>query len=103
MAVLVAGHSRKYKIQNKCSCLYSIASLPNKLTHFYAPFDMDKIHALLKNDQPLTFSTTNVQALLSTVNTRKATELNSIPCCVHRACTEQLSGDFTDIFNLCIA
>ncbi|GAA6112004.1 uncharacterized protein LOC121632933 [Tachysurus ichikawai] len=47
----------------------------------------------LPSEQPLTLSTSEVCATLGKVNARKAL----------RACTEQLAGVFTDIFNLFLA
>jgi hypothetical protein len=44
-----------------------------------------------------------VQSVLSKVNVRKAAGLDGIPGRVWRTCAEQLSGVFTDIFNLSLA
>ncbi|KAK3507242.1 hypothetical protein QTP70_012141 [Hemibagrus guttatus] len=86
----------------------SSALLPVELNHFYACFEKGRMEPMLKaellpGEQPLTLSTSEVFATLSRVNARKASGPHGIPGRVFRACAEQLTDVFTDIFNLSLA
>ncbi|TWW66939.1 hypothetical protein D4764_20G0009710 [Takifugu flavidus] len=58
---------------------------------------------LSTDHQPLTLSSNAVYTSLSRIKPLKAAGHDGIPGCVLKACAEQLSGIFTDIFNLSLA
>ena len=76
----------------------SDASLPEELNLFYGRFDKDN-----SVQQPLTLSPADVFAALSRINPRKAAGPDGVPGRVYRACAEQLTEVWTDIFNLSLA
>ena len=80
-------------------------SFLNELNDFYARFDKDNLEKATKtvhsaDHQILTFTPTAVQNALSRISPHKAAGPDVIPGRVLNACTEQLAGVFTDIFNL---
>jgi len=87
----------------------SDASLPDKLTNFYARFDRDHQEAEAyktvppTDHQPLTLFPVDVCAARSKINVRKAAGPDGIPGRVLKTCDVQLTGALTDIFNLSLA
>ncbi|KAK0152895.1 RNA-directed DNA polymerase from mobile element jockey [Merluccius polli] len=86
----------------------SNASLPEELNLFYGRFDKDNKEVAIKEvlpagHQPLTLSPADVFAALSRINPRKAAGPDGVPGHIYRACAEQLTEVWTDIFNLSLA
>ena len=84
----------------------SDASLHEELNLYYGRFDKDNKEVAIKEvltagHQPLTLSPADVFAALSRINQWKAAGPDGVP--VYRACAEQLSEVWTDIFNLPLA
>ncbi|MCJ8732086.1 hypothetical protein PDJAM_G00206930 [Pangasius djambal] len=83
-------------------------SFLNELNDFYARFDKDNKEKAAYTEpsddrQNLTLSSADIHNALSRINARKAAGPDGIPGRVLRTCAEQLSGVFTDIFNLSLA
>ncbi|TKS65503.1 RNA-directed DNA polymerase from mobile element jockey [Collichthys lucidus] len=83
-------------------------SFLNELNNFYARFERDNRDTATKatlpaDHQPLSLSPTDVHTALSRIKAHKAAGPDGIPGRVLRACAEQLTGIFTDIFNLSLA
>ena len=76
--------------------------LPDKLNTFFARFEDNTVPPTWPTikDCGFTFSVANVSKTFKHVNPRKASGPDGIPIHVLRACTDQLAGVFTDIFNL---
>uniref|UniRef100_A0A669BIH3 Reverse transcriptase domain-containing protein n=1 Tax=Oreochromis niloticus TaxID=8128 RepID=A0A669BIH3_ORENI len=86
----------------------SDVSFLNELNNFYARFERGNPTTTTKADvtsdhQPLTLSPTDVGAVLSRINVHKAAGPDGIPGRVLRACSGELAGVLTDIFNLSLA
>ncbi|XP_062848890.1 signal peptide peptidase-like 2 [Trichomycterus rosablanca] len=93
-----------YKPSNSIPVTTDVSFL-NELNDFYARFDRDNRETatqtrLSADHQPLSLSSTDVYTALSQINARKAAGPDGIPGRALRACAEQLTGIFTDIFNL---
>jgi hypothetical protein len=54
-------------------------------------------------DWVISLSETDMSKVLNQVNTHKVTGLDQTPGCVLSACTEQLAGIFTIVFNLSLS
>uniref|UniRef100_A0A3Q3G1R3 Reverse transcriptase domain-containing protein n=1 Tax=Labrus bergylta TaxID=56723 RepID=A0A3Q3G1R3_9LABR len=96
-----------YKPSNSTPITTDVSFL-NELNHFYARFDRDNRETQTTtrppaDNQPLSLTSTDVHAALSRINARKAAGPDGTPGRVLRACAEQLTGVFTDIFNLSLA
>ncbi|KAM7003411.1 uncharacterized protein LKV04_004454 [Tautogolabrus adspersus] len=96
-----------YKPSNSTPINTDVSFL-NELNHFYARFDKDNRETQTTtrppaDDQPLSLTSIDVKAALSRINARKAAGPDGTPGRVLRACAEQLTGVFTDIFNLSLA
>ena len=83
-------------------------SFLNELNNFYAHFERNNGDTTTKatpptDHQPFTLSSTDVHTALSRINTHKAAGPDNILGRVFRTCAEQLTGIFTDIFNLSLA
>ncbi len=85
-------------------------SLQDELNTFYARFEADNTThtesaaaAAAEEVNPLSLSFVDVTRSFKLVNIRKAVGPNGIPGRVLRACTFQLAGVFTDIFNLSLS
>ena len=76
--------------------------LPDKLNTFFARFEDNTVPPPrpATKDCGLSFSVADVSKTFKSVHPLKAASPDSIPSCVLRACTGQLAGVFTDIFNL---
>uniref|UniRef100_A0AAX7TJ37 Reverse transcriptase domain-containing protein n=1 Tax=Astatotilapia calliptera TaxID=8154 RepID=A0AAX7TJ37_ASTCA len=86
----------------------SDVSFLNELNNFYARFERGNPTTTTKADvtpdhQPLPLSPTDVGAVLSRINVHKAAGPDGIPGRVLRACSGELAGVLTDIFNLSLA
>ena len=86
----------------------SDTSFLNELNSFYARFEKDNQTPatraeLTANHPPLTFSPTDVEAVLSRTKAHKAAGPDGIPGRVLRACAGELAGVLTDLFNLSLA
>ena len=86
----------------------SDVSFLNELNNFYARFERGNpttttITDMTPDHQPLTLSPTDVGAVLSRINVHKAAGPDGIPGRVLRACSGELAGVLTDIFNLSLA
>ncbi len=88
------------------------ASLPDELNTFYARFEADNTAhtesapapaAAAEEVSPLSLSVADVTRSFKRVNIRKAVGPVGIPGRVLKACTFQLAGVFTDIFNLSLS
>ncbi|XP_060887251.1 uncharacterized protein LOC132958440 [Labrus mixtus] len=96
-----------YKPSNSTPITTDVSFL-NELNHFYARFDRDNRETQTTtrppaDNQPPSLTSTDVHAALSRINARKAAGPDCTPGRVLRACAEQLTGVFTDIFNLSLA
>ncbi|KAF0036611.1 hypothetical protein F2P81_011923 [Scophthalmus maximus] len=96
-----------YKPSNSTPITTDVSFL-NELNHFYARFDRDNRETQTttrppSDDQPLSLTSSDVHAALSQINVRKAAGPDGTPGRVLRGCAEQLTGVFTDIFNLSLA
>jgi hypothetical protein len=85
--------------------LPSDMSLPDELNHFYARFEASNTEAYMRAsavpaDCVITLSVADVSKTFKQVNIHKAAEPDRLQGCVLRACTDQLAGVFTDIFNM---
>ena len=85
--------------------LPSDASLPDELNAFYARFEASNTEACTRapavlDDCVITLSVADVNKTFKQVNIHKATGPDGLPGCVLKACADQLSSVFTDIFNL---
>jgi hypothetical protein len=78
--------------------------LPDKLNTF-ALFEDDTVPPTrpTPTDCCFSFSVADVKNTLKRVNPRKSASPDCIPSRVLRACTDQLAGMFTDIFNLSLS
>ncbi len=88
---------------NKPATVNIATSLPDELNTFYASFEADnKAHKESTPEEvsPLSISVADVTRSFKRVNICKAVDPDGIPGHVLRACTFQLAGVFTDIFNL---
>ena len=74
--------------------------LPDKLNNF-ARFEDETVPLTRPTTKTcrLFFTAANVSKPFKRVNPRKVAGPDGIPSCVLRACTNQLAGVFTDIFN----
>ncbi len=95
---------------NKPVTVNIAASLPDELNHFYARFEADNTAhtestpvAAAEEVSPLSISVADVTRSFKRVNIRKTVGPDGIPGHVLRACTFQLAGVFTDIFNLSLS
>ncbi len=93
-----------YKPCNSTPTVTDVSFL-NELNYFYAHFDNNNKETATKitlsaDHQTLKLTSTDVYTALSRISARKAAGPDSIPGRVLRTCAEQLSGVFTDIFNL---
>ena len=79
--------------------------LPDKLNTFYACFEDNTVPPMQSaaKDCGLSFSVADVSKTFKRVTPHKAAGPDGIPCSVLRACTDQLAGMFTDIFNLSLS
>ncbi|KAL0177325.1 hypothetical protein M9458_026219, partial [Cirrhinus mrigala] len=80
----------------------------NELNDFYARFERDNKETATKittatDHSPITLTSSDVYNVLSRINARKAAGPDGIPGRVLRACAEQLTGVFTDIFDMSLA
>ena len=85
--------------------LPSDGSLPDELNAFYARFEASNTEACTRapavlGDCVITLSVADVNKTFKQVNIHKATGPEGLPGCVLKACADQLSSVFTDIFNL---
>ena len=85
--------------------LPSDASLPDELIAFYARFKAGNTEACTRapavlDDCVITLSVADVNKTFKQVNIHKAAGPDGLPGHVHKACSDQLSSVFTDIFNL---
>jgi hypothetical protein len=81
------------------------ASLLDKLNTIFALFKENNTEPLMwahtsHEDCMFPISVADLRKTFERVNPRKAAGPGSIPCCVLRACADQLAGVFTDTFNL---
>uniref|UniRef100_A0A3B3BP10 Reverse transcriptase domain-containing protein n=1 Tax=Oryzias melastigma TaxID=30732 RepID=A0A3B3BP10_ORYME len=86
----------------------SDTSFLNELNNFYARFERGNVTTATKaavtpDHQPLTLSPADVGAALSRITVHKAAGPDGIPGRVLRACSGELAGVLTDIFNLSLA
>ncbi|KAI4893652.1 hypothetical protein NFI96_010321 [Prochilodus magdalenae] len=86
----------------------SDVSFLNELNNFYARFERGNPTTATRADvsaehQSLTLSPTEVGAVLSRIKIHKAAGPDGIPGRVLRACSAELAGVLTDIFNLSLA
>nr|XP_055074620.1 uncharacterized protein LOC129454148 [Misgurnus anguillicaudatus] len=86
----------------------SDAHLPDKLNNFYARFEaMNSTRAHKSTptpeEQALHLDPADVRRTLSRVNPRKAAGPDNIPGRVLRDCADQLTGVFTDIYNISLS
>ncbi len=103
------GNKREFK-GNKPATVNIAASLPDELNTFYARFEADNtVHtesaptAAAEEVSPLLLSVADVTRSFKRENIRKAVGPDGIPGRVLKACTLQLAGVFTDIFNLSLS
>ena len=85
--------------------LPSDTSLPDELNHFYARFEASNTEACMRasavrHDCVITLSVANVSNTFKQVNIHKSAGPDGLPGRVLKACADQLSSVFTDIFNL---
>ena len=75
--------------------------LPDKLNHFFARFEDNTVPLTRPATKTcgLSFTSANMSKTFKRVYPRKAAGPDSIPSRVLRACTDQLAGVFTVIFN----
>ena len=81
------------------------ASLPDEVYAFYAHFEASSTEACTRapavlDDCVITLSGANMNKTFKQVNIHKATGPDRLPGHVLKACADQLSSIFTDIFNL---
>ncbi len=95
---------------NKPATVNIAASLPDELNHFYARFEAhNTAHtesapaAVAEEASAISISVVDVTQSFRRVNIHKAVGPDGIPARVLRACAFQLSGVFTDIFNLSLS
>ncbi len=95
---------------NKPATVNIVASLPEEHNHFFARFEAhNTAHtesapaAAAEEVSPLSISVADVTRSFKQVNICKVVGLDGIPSRVLRACTFQLAGVFTDIFNLSLS
>ncbi|XP_013868639.1 RNA-directed DNA polymerase from mobile element jockey [Austrofundulus limnaeus] len=86
----------------------SDVSFLNELNNFYARFERGNTTTATKatttsDQQPLILFSTDVGAALSRIKSHKAAGPDGIPGRVLRACSEELAGVLTEIFNLSLA
>ncbi len=86
------------------------ASPPDELNNFHGRFKAyNTAHtesaaaAAAEEVSPLSLSVADVTRSFKRENIRKAVGPDGIPGCVLQACTFQLAGGFTDIFNLSLS
>jgi hypothetical protein len=79
--------------------------LPDKLNTFFACFEDNTVSPTrpATKDCGLSFSVADVSKTFKRVNPRKAAGPDCIPSRILRACAEQLTGVFMDIFNLSLS
>ena len=98
----MAGSTENHRLQKytKNSHVTDVL-LPDKLTTFFAHFEDNTVPPTqpTTRDCELSFSVADVSKTFKRVNPREAAGPNSIPSCVLRACSDQLAGVITDIFN----
>ena len=85
--------------------LPSDTSLSDELYHFYARFEASNNEACMRasavpDDCVITLSVAEVSKTFIQVNIHKAAGPDRLPGSVLRACADQLTGVFTDIFNM---
>ena len=85
--------------------LLSDASLPDELNAFYARFEASNTEACMRepavlDDCVIKLSVADVSKTFKQVNIHKAAGQDGLPGRVLKACADQLSSVFTDIFNL---
>ena len=85
--------------------LLSDTSLPDELNNFYARFEASNTEACMRapgvlDDCVITLSVADVNKTFKEVNIHKAAGPDGLPGCVLKACADQLSSVFTDIFTL---
>ncbi len=95
---------------NKPATVNIAASLPDELNTFYACFEADNTAhtesahtAAAEEVSPLSLSVADVTRSFKRVNILKAVGPDGIPGRVLKACTFQLAGVFTDIFDLSLS
>ncbi len=95
---------------NKPATVNIASSLPDELNTFYARFEAhntahtESAHTTAAEEgSALSISVADVTWSFRRVNIRKAVGPDGIPGRVLRACTFQLAGVFTDIFNLSLS
>jgi hypothetical protein len=93
-----------YKWKPRCE-LPSEASVPDKLNAFHARFKASNPEACMRapavlDDCVIKLSVADVNKTFKQVNIQKAAGPNGLPGRVLKACKDQLSSVFTDIFNL---
>jgi hypothetical protein len=79
--------------------------LPDKLNPFFTRFENDTVPptGAAPKDCGLSISVANVSKIFKRVNPCKAADPDGIPSRVLRACADQLTGVFMDIFNLSLS
>jgi hypothetical protein len=87
--------------------LPSDASLPDELNAYYTLFKASNTEACTRapavlDDCVIMLSVANVNKTFRQVNIHKAAGPDGLPWRVLKACADQLSCVFTDIFNLCL-
>ena len=88
--------------------LPSEESLPDERNAFYARFEASNTEACKRapavmDDCVITLSVANVNKTFKQVNIHKAAGPDGLPGRVLKACVDQLSSVFTDIFNLSLS
>ena len=80
-------------------------SLPDELNHLYAHIEASSTEACMRASAVqdgcvIRLSIADVSKTFKQVNIHKAAGPDGLPGCVLRACADQLTGIFTDIFNM---
>jgi hypothetical protein len=93
-----------YKGKPRCE-LPSDVSLPVELNTFYACLKASNTEAYMRvpavlDDCVITHSVADMNQTFEQVNIHKAAGPDGLPGCVLKACADQLSSVFTDIFTL---
>ena len=88
--------------------LPSDTSLPDELNYFYTRFEANNTETCIRapavpEDCVITLSAANVSKTFRQVNINKAAGPYGLPGRVLRACADQLTSVFTDIFNLSLS
>nr|XP_043874450.1 uncharacterized protein LOC122764210 isoform X2 [Solea senegalensis]XP_043874509.1 uncharacterized protein LOC122764439 isoform X2 [Solea senegalensis] len=101
------NHITNYRSSNQATARTD-ASLAEELNSFFARFETDRPSAAtalppLPSTGMMTLQEHEVRHVLRTVSPRKAAGPDGIPGKVLKACADQLTGVFTNIFNLSLA